>query len=293
VENWGWEFTATYNQRIGQVDLFFRGNLGRVRNNVLEIGQRDNIAHGDVVNAQRPLQSTVGQPWYSFYLIESLGIFKTQEEINLHTWTNPETGESRLIQPYAKPGDLKFNDHNNDGIINDGDRIYMGSYEFPDWNYGFTFGGKWRNFSASMFWQGVSGVKIYNGVKAMTYSGLKGWNMSKDVLRSFEYDPDSGIPRLSFIDDPNGNYSHTSSFFLEDGDYLRLKNLNIAYNLPRNLLGRMGMGESSNIRLYVNGENLLTFTNYTAFDPEVGSLGIDGGRFPVSRMYSFGINVKF
>jgi len=293
VENIGWEFTASYTKKVGKVELNLRGNLSTVRNNVLNIGPRDFISHSDGVNSQNPLQSTVGQPWYSYFVIEADGLFKTQEEINAYKWTNPETGVSQLIQPNAKPGDIKFVDFNADGLINDGDRQYMGAYDFPDLSYGFNLGATWKNFSVNMFWQGVSGVTIYNGVRAMSSSGLKGWNMTTDILDSWEYNQDSGIPRLSFISDPNGNYSKVSSYFLEKGDYLRLKNLNVSYMLPSSLLKMIGMNPTGSIRVYVNGENLLTLTDYSSFDPEVGNRGLDGGRFPVSRMYSVGFNVSF
>ncbi|MFW5757822.1 MAG: SusC/RagA family TonB-linked outer membrane protein [Bacteroidota bacterium] len=293
VENYGWEFSAIYSQAIGEVLFNLEGNLGTVKNNVINIGDRDFISHGDDVNGQKPLQSEVGQPWHSYYLIESIGVFQSQSEIDNYTWTDPETGETQLIQPNAKPGDLKFADADDNGIINDGDRVYMGAYDFPDLSYGFSLGAEWKNFTFNMFWQGISGVKIYNGVKAMSVSGLKGWNMSTEVLDSWEYNPDSGVPRLSFIDDSNGNYSKVSSYFLEDGDYLRLKNLQIAYTLPSDLSARIGMGPNSRVRIYANGENLLTFTPYSAFDPEVGSRGVDRGTFPVARMYSVGVNVSF
>jgi TonB-linked SusC/RagA family outer membrane protein len=293
VENYGWELALSYNKKLGDFELNLKGNLGNVKNNVLNIGERAVISHSDDINSQKPLQSTVGQPWYSYYLIDAVGLFKSQDEINAHSWTNTQTGATKLIQPNAKPGDIKYRDANNDGIINDGDRVYMGSYDFPDLSYGFTLGGSWKNFSLNMFWQGIAGVEIYNGVKAMSSSGLKGWNMTTDILESFEYNPNSGIPRLSFISDPNGNYSLVSSYFLDKGDYLRLKNLNLSYTIPTAYSQRIGMGSTSSIRLYVNGENLLTFTPYKAFDPEVGNRGIDSGRFPVSRMYSVGVNVSF
>jgi TonB-linked SusC/RagA family outer membrane protein len=293
VENRGWEFSATYNQNIGNVNLNVRGNLATVKNNVINIGNREFLSHGEGVNAQNPLQSTIGQPWYSYYLIEADGLFQSQSEVDSYTWTNPETGVTQMIQPNAQPGDIRFIDFNNDGKINDGDRQYMGAYDFPDFSYGFTLGAEWKIFSISMFWQGVSGVQIYNGVKAMSSSGLKGWNMTTDILDSWEYNPNSGIPRLSLINDPNGNYSNASSYFLEDGDYLRLKNLNISITIPKSVFAALGMNPSSNIRFYANGENLFTFTKYSAFDPEVGNRGIDGGRFPVARMYSVGVNVTF
>ncbi|GAP42447.1 TonB-linked outer membrane protein, SusC/RagA family [Lentimicrobium saccharophilum] len=293
VENRGWEFTLNYNEKVGDVNLNFNGNIGFVKNEVISIGETEFIAHTNDVNSMKPLQSTAGQPWHSYYLIDAVGIFRSQDEINAYTWTDPETNTTSLIQPNAKPGDLKFLDANNDGKINDEDRIYMGAYDMPDFIYGFNVGANWRNFSLNMFFQGVKGVMVFNGVKAMTYSGLKGWNMSTDILDSYNYDPNSEIPRLSVVEDPNGNYSKVSDFFLEKADYLRLKNLNFSYTLPKSLVTKAGLASTSNIRLYFNGENLVTFTNYSAFDPEVGNLGVDGGRFPVSRMYSFGINVSF
>lgn len=293
VENRGWEFTLTYGEKIGEVDLNFNGNVGFVKNEVISIGETQFIAHSNDVNSMKPLQSTAGQPWHSYYLIDAVGIFRSQAEIDAYTWTDPETNTTSLIQPNAKPGDIKFSDANNDGKINDQDRLYMGAYDMPDFIYGFNIGANWKNFSLNMFFQGVKGVMVFNGVKAMTYSGLKGWNMSTDILDSYNYNPNSDIPRLSVVEDPNGNYSKVSDFFLEKADYLRLKNLNFSYTLPKSLVTKAGLASTSNIRLYFNGENLVTFTNYSAFDPEVGNLGVDGGRFPVSRMYSFGINVSF
>ena len=292
VVNNGWEFSLSYNKKVGDIDLNFSGNCSFLDNNVISIGATQFIAHSNNVNSLNPLQSTAGQPWYSYYLIDAMGIFNTQAEIDSYIWTNPSTTAQAKIQPSAKPGDLKFRDANNDGKINDGDRLYMGAYEVPDFRYGFNLGAQWKGFSVNMIFQGIKGVKIFNGVKAMTYTGAKGWNMSTDVLESFNYNPNSGIPRLAVAEDPNGNYSKVSDFFLDNGDYLRLKNLNIAYALPKSIINKIGLKNTS-CRVYVNGENLLTLTNYSGFDPEVGNLGIDAGRYPVSRMISLGLNVSF
>ena len=288
----GWEFNATYTKKVGDVDLNFSGNISFLKNEVISIGATQFISHGDNVNSLNPLQSTAGQPWYSFYLIDAVGIFKDQAEVDSYLWTNTSTSVQNKIQPSAKPGDLKFKDANNDGKINDSDRLYMGAYDMPDFSYGFNLGATWKGFSVNMIFQGISGVKIFNGVKAMTYTGAKGWNMSTDVLNSYNYDPNSGIPRLAVVEDPNGNYSKVSDFFLDNGDYLRLKNLNIGYSIPKLWMGKIGLTGSA-CRVYVNGENLLTFTKYSGFDPEVGNLGIDSGRYPVSRMISLGLNVSF
>jgi TonB-linked SusC/RagA family outer membrane protein len=292
VDNKGWEFSLTYNKRIGEVNLNFSGNTSFLKNEVISIGATQFISHSNNVNSLNPLQSTAGQPWYSYNLIDATGIFKTQAEVDSYLWTDPKTNAQTKIQPNAKPGDLIFKDANNDGKINDSDRMYMGAYDAPDFSYGFNLGATWKGFSINMIFQGVSGVKIFNGVKAMTYTGSKGWNMSTDVLNSYNYDPNSGIPRLAVVEDPNGNFSKVSDYFLDKGDYMRLKNLNIAYTLPKSFVNHIGLKNSS-FRFYVNGENLLTFTKYSGFDPEVGNLGIDAGRYPVSRMVSLGLNVSF
>jgi TonB-linked SusC/RagA family outer membrane protein len=292
VLNKGWEFTLSYDKKIGNFDFTVSGNCSMLNNEVVSIGATKFISHSNNVNSLNPLQSTAGQPWYSYYLIDALGIFQTQAEIDGYLWTNPSTNVQSKIQPNAKPGDLQFKDSNNDGMINDGDRVYMGAYEVPDLSYGFNLEAGWKGFRLSMIFQGVAGVEIFNGVKAMTYTGLKGWNMSTDVLRSFNYDPNSGIPRLAVVEDPNGNFSKVSDYFLEKGDYMRLKNLNFSYTLPKAFVDKIGL-RNSTFRLYMNGENLLTFTKYSAFDPEVGNLGIDAGRYPVSRMVSLGLNVSF
>lgn len=292
VSNKGWEFVLDYSKKIGEVEMNFKGNLSLLSNEVLNLGVTQFIAHGNNVNGLNPLQSTAGQPWYSYNLIDAIGIFKTQDEIDNYLWKNPITNEQSKIQKNAKPGDLKFRDTNNDGMINDADRVYMGAYDVPDFAYGFNVQSKWKGLSLSLQFQGVAGVEIFNGVKAMTYTGSKGWNMSRDVLNSFEYNQNSGIPRLAVAEDPNGNYSKVSDYFLEKGDYLRLKNLNLSYTLPKTFIENIGLG-NSNVRLFFNGENLLTFTDYSGFDPEVGNLGIDAGRYPVSRMYSLGLNVTF
>ncbi|WP_290791664.1 SusC/RagA family TonB-linked outer membrane protein [Flavihumibacter sp. UBA7668] len=292
VENKGWEFSLNYTKKINTVEFNIGGNIGTYDNKVISIGQTAFIAHGNGVNSMNPLRSTAGMPWHSFFLIDAEGIFRDQREIDAYTYTNG-AGVTNKIQPNARPGDLKFRDANNDGLINDGDRVYMGAYDMPDFFYGLNLGVNWKGFSLSIFAQGVSGVNVFNGVKAMTYTGSKGWNMSTDVLNSYNYNPNSNIPNLAVVEDPNGNFSKVSSYFLDKADYLRLKNLNLAYSLPSRILQQTGFLNNSTVRIYANAENLFTITDYKGFDPEVGNLGIDAGRFPVSRMFSVGMNVSF
>lgn len=289
VKNSGFEFTAGYGDETKSGFRYYvDANISTLKTEVKDLGSRAFFAHNNTVRAMQPLRSVVGEPWYSYYLIKTDGIFQSQEEINAYTFANAD-GTTSLIQPNAKPGDQKFVDFNNDGKISDDDRQYLGSYS-PTLTYGLNASFGYKNFDLSFSLQGVSGNKIFNGVKAMTYSAGQGWNMSKDVLDSWGYNKNSDIPLIS-MSDSNGNYSTVSDFFLESGSYLRLKNLTVGYTFPKSVFGNQAGAPS--LRAYVSGENLLTLTGYSGMDPEVGNNGLDGGTYPVSRVVSVGVNFSF
>lgn len=283
VLNRGWEFTASYNETIGKVNFNLFGNLGTVHNEVLDLGERDFYPHSNTINSLQPLRSVVGQPWYSYHILKTDGIFQSQAEIDAYTHNGNK------IQPNAQPGDLKFVDYNGDGIINNDDHQYMGS-ALPGITYGFGAGFNTAGFDFSLFFQGIADVNVFNGFKLMGLTGrMQGNNMLKEVLNSWNYNKNSGVPRLALHSDPNGNYSRASDFYLEDGSYLRLKNTTLGYTFPKRVLGL----ENSSLRVYLNIENLYTFTRYSGFDPEVGNNGLDGGRYPVPRSYTMGIHFNF
>ncbi len=168
----------------------------------------------------------------------------------------------------------------------------MGSY-LPKITYAFGSNLDWKNIDFSFMFQGISGVKIFNGFKSMGITGRQvPSNMLTMVLDSWEYNKNSGIPRLGLLSDPNGNYTNPSDFMLEDGSYLRLKNLALGYTIPSSFLTQLKL-TGMNVRAYINAENVLTITKYTGFDPEVGNFGIDGGRYPNARLISFGLNINF
>lgn len=292
VVNRGWEFSASYNKTIGEITFGVNGNLSTVHNEVLDLGSREFLAHNIVVNSQQPLRSTVGHPWYSYYVLKTNGIFQTQEEINNYKWTDPKTGLSKMIQPNAKPGDFRYVDFNNDGQINSDDNQYMGSY-MP--KITFAFGGNvtYKNFDFNFQFQGVGKSTIYNAFKQMTLTGRQqGGNMLRDILNAWDYNPNSGIPRLALTDDSNGNYTNPSDFYLEDGSYLRFKNITLGYTLPQGVMRSIGLAGSS-LRFYFNCENIFTITDYTGFDPEVGNFGLDAGTYPIARSFTFGLNFSF
>jgi len=283
VTNSGFELSTNYSQKLGDFNVSVYGNVCFNSNEVKSLGDLS------FIDSDSPVRSTVGQPWYSFFIIKTAGIFQNTDQINAYTHNGS------LIQPNAKPGDLIFVDYNNDGKITESDRQFCGS-NAPKGTYGFGSNITWKGFDFGFFFQGVWGNKIYSQVKQW---GLNGGytstvgNLLKDVLKSWDYDKNSGYPRLGIEEDSNGNYSTNSDFFLESGAYIRLKTLSLGYTLPQSAFAKIGL-PSSHVRIYINAQNLLTFTAYkTGFDPEVSHYGIDGGNYPVARQVSAGVSLNF
>jgi TonB-linked SusC/RagA family outer membrane protein len=287
VSNKGWEFAADYTKKLGEVRLNLSGNLSSVKSEVLEMAGKI-YTHGDFGNSgPQPLRSEAGQPWWSYKLIKTDGIFQSQAEIDAYV-----NKDGKIIQPYAAPGDLKFVDFDGNGEITDDDRPYMGSY-LPELTYSFGLGLTYKGFDFNAFFQGISGVKVFNGIKSLAYNGRGvGHYFLNDVMDNWTLDHASKNPRLALFEDNNGNFKQASDYLLEDGSYLRLKNITLGYTLPQSLMTSIG-AKGSTIRLYAAAENLLTFTKYSGFDPEVGNHGIDGGTYPVARAFNFGININF
>ncbi|HEY8956630.1 TonB-dependent receptor [Chitinophaga sp.] len=283
ISNKGVEVAVSWNDHIGQVGYNLGANIATLKNRVKYIDDDPNsiIPHTDAFRqVLTPFRSKVGVPLYSYWLIKTAGIFQSDDEAKAYQ------KDGKMIQPNAKAGDLKFVDQNGDGAINDADRVYMGN-AFPKLTYGFTASFTWKNFDLSLFMQGVGGVKLFNAFKMTTLSGSEqGYNRWDKILDAWSPEnKGSDIPRIS-ANDPNKNFQTNSDWYLENGNYLRLKNLLIGYTFKK-------MSWNQGLRVYFSGDNLLTFTKYTGMDPEVGGVGLDGGQFPVSRVFSLGANIKF
>jgi TonB-linked SusC/RagA family outer membrane protein len=236
-----------------------------------------------------PVLMRVGDPLYSYFVIPTAGLFKSQDEVN-----NYKNKAGSLIQPNAKPGDLKFVDVSGNGKIDDSDRVVKkGAY--PNFTYGFSFNASYKNFDLNIFVQGVQGNKIFNGLKYLAMqAGVSGqnYNMLNDVLHAWTPDnPNASIPRLS-LSDANGNFSTTSDWYLDNGSYARIKNVTLGYTLPGTITKLVKI---NTLRVYVTANNLVTITKYKGFDPEVGmsNYGIDTGRYPQARSIFAGVNVNF
>ncbi|GAO44047.1 SusC/RagA family TonB-linked outer membrane protein [Flavihumibacter petaseus] len=283
IRNTGYEFSATYTGNVRDVKYVVSGNVATLKNRVeyidgnpASVWQHTDAWRGTIA----PYRSAVGQPYYSYWLIKTDGIFQNEKQITDHAGPNGE-----LIQPNAKPGDLKFVDQNNDGKIDDKDRVYMGA-SFPKLTYGFTANVTWKRFDLSMFWQGVSGVKLFNAFKESTLNASEqGYNRWDKILDAWSpTNTGSNIPRIS-ASDANKNFQTPSDWYLENGDYLRLKSLVIGYNFPK-------VFKTATMRVYLSGDNLITITKYSGMDPEVGGIGLDGGQFPVSRVFAAGVKLS-
>ncbi len=284
IRNSGFEFAATWADKKGDFNYSISANFATLNSTVHSIagGEDDFWQHSNNVrDALVPYRSQVGQPFYSLWLIENDGIFQTDAEATQHTSSN-----GTVIQPNAKAGDLKFLDQDDDGLINDNDRVFKGS-AFPDISYGFGINLDYKRIDFSVFFQGVAGVSLFNGVKFTTHNAeYLHYNRSDQILDAWSTsNTGSGIPKIQ-RNDPNRNFSTNSDWYVESGDYLRVKNLQIGYTFPIRKT-------DSNLRIYFSGDNLLTFTKYSGMDPEVGGVGLDLGRYPVSRVLSLGVNVQF
>jgi hypothetical protein len=219
-------------------------------------------------------------------VIKTAGIFQSDAEAAAYT------KDGNRIQPNAVAGDLKFVDFNNDGKIDDGDRQYVGS-AMPKYTFALSGGFNWKGLTFDMMLQGVAGNKIAYVGKQMILSDVEGgFNRVTDILNAWSpTNTGSTIPRLS-KNDPNGNFSRPSDYYIENGSYLRLKNVTIGYDLTKALQTLSHFADrGSTCRVYVSGENLLTLTKYSGMDPEMG--GYDTIKYPVSRVFAFGIKLNY
>ena len=294
ILNRGFEFSATFRKRIGEMDISVTGNMTTLHNEILDLGGAApwNAGSTEPGNASRIEE---GQPVGAFYGYRMLGVFHSQEEIDAYT------KNGNLIQPGAKPGDIKWADLNDDGSITTVDREFIGS-PIPTVTYSFSGNLNYKGFDLSLFFQGVTGNDIFAELVMWTEGMHNNFNCGTAALNRWTpTNNTSNIPR-AVRNDPNGNITKVSDRYIKDGSYLRLKNASIGYNLPKSVTNLMKL---NGIRLYATGRNLLTFTKYPFYDPEIGSFavgaggtantsrGIDNGYYPQARTIIMGIQIDF
>ena len=283
MENSGVELEIGYNKNRGNFRFEISGNTSYTKNEVVFINDDADFIPGERFGPQglEITRTSVGLPFNYLFGYKTDGLFQNQTDINNHTGE-----DGSLLQPEAQPGDIKFVDFNNDGIIDDEDRTQIGSAIAP-WTFGFTFNASYKNFDLVLFGQGIYGNDLYNATRRFD---LPKSNFTANALERWTGEGTSNeFPRMT-LSDPNKNYSRSSDFFLQDGGFFRIKTLQLGYTLPSSVLDNVGMEK---VRVYVSGGNLFTWTKYQGFDPEIGGSGVDRGIYPQARTILFGLNVGF
>lgn len=283
----GWELSLGWRDKAGEVGYDLGVQLSSVRNKAIRFSGDGPVWTGDGM-PESIIRNEDGGLISRFYGYQADGLFQNWEEVYAHT-----NEHGKLIQPDAQPGDIRFLDLNHDGQLNDSDKKYIGN-PYPDLMLGFNIGLNWRGWDFAANFYGTFGNDIFN-LQRSRYSGASGQNVYAGTLAKAWSGEGStnDIPRLSY-NDLNQNYTRVSSFFVEDGSYMRCKLMTLGYTLPASIMGDI------NLRVYFSAQNLFTITGYSGMDPERpfydgGAIetGIDRSNYPTPKTFLFGVDLKF
>ena len=292
VLNTGFEFELNYNKEVNH-NLSFEidANLATVKNRVVSLAGGKPIPAGRIDDNIYATLTTVGEPIGEFYLYQMEGIFQTPVQILTHAYQGPNTA----------PGDVRYKDINHDGVIDENDRVFAGS-PIPKFTYGLTGNIRYSHFDLSLFFQGVYGNKIYNQVLTDIEGFYRPFNITERIAtQSWHGEGTSNqFPRLSWSGAQNNKQPSTR--FLENGSYMRLKNVQLGYTFDSKALEKIKINSA---RIYISAQNVFTITQYTGLDPEMGisanaatagdgvkAVGIDWGTYPSARVITLGINLN-
>ena len=282
MKNEGWEFGINYRKGFGDWFLTASANISTYRNKVKSLGNGDAI-YGYAYNKNVVTKTEVGKPVGYFYGYVTNGIFQNAEQV-----------EGSPQRETAVPGDVRYKDLNNDDVIDDKDRTMIGS-PWPDFVYGITLGAAWKGFDFNLFIQGSQGNDVMNMTLLDFESGTGYMNARSDYL-SRAWNGEGSTDRYHRISARQEGNLLVSDYFLEDGSYARIKNVQLGYDFCNRVIKKNKI--ISQCRLYLSAQNLFTFTNYSGLDPEIGSSnatvnGIDSGFYPQARVWTVGLNLKF
>lgn len=282
MKNEGWEFGINYRKGFGDWFLTASANISTYRNKVKSLGNGDAI-YGYAYNKNVVTKTEVGKPVGYFYGYVTNGIFQNAEQV-----------EGSPQRETAVPGDVRYKDLNNDDVIDDNDRTMIGS-PWPDFVYGITLGAAWKGFDFNLFIQGSQGNDVMNMTLLDFESGTGYMNARSDYL-SRAWSGEGSTDRYHRISARQEGNLLVSDYFLEDGSYARIKNIQLGYDFCNRVIKKNKI--ISQCRLYLSAQNLFTFTNYSGLDPEIGSSnatvnGIDSGFYPQARVWTVGLNLKF
>lgn len=276
--NRGIELNAIYKKMEGSFNYTLSANFSTIKNEIKDLPGGRNILESHSITMP-------GHTVSSFFGYVADGIFQSQEEVDNHAFQNEGT----------RAGDIRFRDLNFDGTVNDLDRTIIGK-PIPDFTYGISFDASFRSFDLNVFFYGVQNMDIYNQFRAdaglATDPDSKDNNKLRDVLDFWTPANRTNEQVRANFNDPNDN-NRISSFFVENASFLRLKNIQVGYTVPPGILNSVGLKK---LRVYLSATHLFTLTNYSGYDPELGSkdnlnFGVDYGTYPVPRTFMAGIQV--
>lgn len=286
MENSGVEFELGYKFRVSDAQFSIRGNASYLKNKLVNLGNDTGWAAYDSFQSVGTITRAMnGEPFPYFYGLKTDGIFQTQQEVDSYVGPDGKTP----VQPDARPGYVRFVDINRDGVIDDNDRTKLGK-GMPDWTFGVNLSASWRRFDLSMMWQGTAGNDVFDATRRIDINST---NLPSWMLGRWTGPGTSDKYPLFIVGDSSDNWK-SSDLYVYDGSYLRLKNIELGYTLPDKIAHNV---QISRLRLFVSAENLLTFTKYHGFDPEISSggtsLGVDYGVYPQARVWRIGFNLEF
>jgi len=298
INNKGFEMTVNYHDNVGKLNYSFGFNLGTTHTTLINFGRELEESESPEWDVPHAMELHRGGGIAEFWLIKTDGIFKSQEEIE-----NYKNADGGTIQPNAQPGDIKFVDANGDGeITSEGDRQYVGT-GVPKVNLGFNITASYKNFDVYVGATGAFGQVIYNAINYLVEQPYGFGNFSTRLLDAYDpvTNPGSNFPRANPHDvDDNWNSRPTSDRYIEKGGYLKIRNVELGYQLPASLVERVKL---SSFRVFLRLQNLATITKYSGADPEVGSsplvnddpiwtAGLDRDTAPQARSFQAGVNIS-
>ncbi len=283
IKNKGFETALNWRDKLNE-SMSYRigGNITFNKNSVIGLNGGQPILDGGVGASAYTTKTDNFQPVGSFYVLQVLGVFQTDDEISSYKNAN-----GQIIQPSASAGDFKYQDTNGDGKIDDADRVFVGSYQ-PKAFFGLNLGFTYKNFDLSVDAYGNLGNKVYNGKKAFRQGLLDNVEASMAYGR---WSRGSGIN-----DEPAANAGNlpASTYFIESGDFIRINNIALSYNISNDLLNKIKL---SSARVFVTAQNFFTFKKYSGFTPELPGdptrSGIELNAYPTTKTLAVGINVGF
>lgn len=310
VSNIGHEIAINWTQRLNDFNYSVGFNASFNSNKVKQIGEE---GAAPLVSPDGINRTENGRSMSELYGYSAIGIFQSQEQVDEYNARAQAAGRPYYWQQNTGVGDLIFDDHGQ-GYVDENCKEYIGN-PWPKMTYGINLAAQWRGFDLSAVFQGAAGFQIYNAVKAYTQTFATDGNTTMDIYKC-SFFGDNGLtdqPRCGMISDsgawvgdPSKNYSTINSFWVEDGDYLKCKNLVFGYTLPENITRKAYIQK---LRVYFSASNLFTITKYSGIDPEIGGTstqtsnlagtsmtarGVDTyNRYIPSRLFSFGLDLTF